>query len=447
MKQTFGFGLSNGKRYGAAAALGVMATALSLSGCAGNFGVPAAAGVVPGVGLTGAVHGGQQAIVGATIQLYAASSTGYGAVSTALLTVPVTSLAGGAFSITGDYTCPNASSLVYLTAVGGNTGSGTNANSALMAPLGACGNLSASTFISINEVTTVAGAYALSAFMSAPNSLGTSPANATGLTNAFATVNKLVDVSVGLSPGKGLAAGTAVPSSKLNTIADIIAGCVNSTGGLAGDGSNCGTLFANSTSSSGVAPTDTITAALNIAKYPGSNVSTLLGISAGISAPFQPTTVPADFVLAIKYAPISTFSTPSAAALDASGNVWVTNAGNNSVTVLNAVTSAPTILTQGTLNAPSAIAFDQNGNAWVTSKGSSKLSVFTPGGAGTLTSVTGLSAPTSIAIDGQNVLWITDSGSSGVTNVTVSGTTTQTFATVTATGGVSAPVAVAINPH
>src|ERR1700693_5105122 len=70
--------------------------------------------------LRGGVHGGQQPVSGASIQLYAAGATGYGSAATALLTTTVTSGAGGSFTITGDYDCPSASSQVYLVASGGN---------------------------------------------------------------------------------------------------------------------------------------------------------------------------------------------------------------------------------------------------------------------------------------------------------------------------------------
>jgi len=426
------------------AALGLIAACV-LSGCAANYGVPAA-GTMVGTALNGSVHGGQQPITGATIQLYAASTTGYSAVATALLTSSVSSDSNGNFNITNDYTCPSAATLVYLTALGGNPGGGTNPNAALMAPLGACGSLTSSTFISVNELTTVAGAFALAPFMSNARSLGTSSTNVTGLTNAFSSVNKLVNVSLGQSPGT-LPTGATAPTSKLNTLGDILAACINSTGGVAGDGSACGTLFANSTPPGGAAPTDTVTAALNIAKYPGSNVTALANLATAAS-PFQPTaTGLADFTLAVKYAPAATFSTPSASAVDSAGNLWVANKGNNSITVLSATTALPTILTGGTLRAPSSIAFDQNGNAWVPNSGNSTLSVFTPAGAGSLSSATGLSTPTSIAIDGQNILWIANSGNSSITESVVSGTSVSSTNNFSGTAGISGPVGVAINAH
>jgi hypothetical protein len=92
-------------------------------------------------------------------------STGYGSAATNLLTSAVTSGADGSFSLSSDYTCPAPSSLVYITASGGNPGLEAN-NSAIMlaAPLGACSSLTSSTFININEVTTAAMAVSLGQF-------------------------------------------------------------------------------------------------------------------------------------------------------------------------------------------------------------------------------------------------------------------------------------------
>ena len=107
-------------------------------GCSAN--VPSN-GPVAGGQLRGSVHGGQQPVTGASIQLYAAGTTGYGTSATALLTSPVVTDSSGSFSITGDYTCPSSTSQLYLVATGGNPGlaAGTNnAALALMAALGPC---------------------------------------------------------------------------------------------------------------------------------------------------------------------------------------------------------------------------------------------------------------------------------------------------------------------
>jgi len=427
-----------------AAAFTLAATgALVITGCgAASLGKQAVP--VSGATLQGHVFGGQQPVSGSVIQLYAANQLAYGQSSAPLIASTVTTDAGGSFSITGDYTCPYPSSQVYITATGGDTGSGTNANIALMAPLGACGNLSSSTIISINELTTVAGAYALSQFMTAPTQLSTSPTNITGLTNAFATVNKLVNTSIGQLPGNTLPAGATEPTNLLNTLANIIAACVN-TDGIGGTSTNCATLFTNTTLSGGPAPTDTLTAALNIAKKPGSNVSTLFGLSSS-TAPFQPslTGAPNAYTVSIHYAPAGVFGSPSAAAIDATGNLWVTNSSTGNITVLDATTGNPTINSTGSLQGPSGIAFDAAGNAWVPNMFNSTLSVFTPAGVGSAVLNNTLNAPESVAIDSQGTVWIT-SIANKVTAVAVSGTTVLS-ATNYSTGG-AAPTAIAINPH
>lgn len=78
---------------------------------------------VTGAATQGKVHGGQSAISGSTVGLFVAGSTGYGSSGASLLTTPVAAAADGTFSITGDYTCPSPSSLVYITATGGDPGS------------------------------------------------------------------------------------------------------------------------------------------------------------------------------------------------------------------------------------------------------------------------------------------------------------------------------------
>ena len=92
--------------------------------------------------LTGQVMGGQQPVSGSMLQLYAVSTVADGGASTALLTGSVSSNSLGQFSITNLYTCPSASTLVYITATGGNPGlsSGTNANLSLMTALGGLGH-------------------------------------------------------------------------------------------------------------------------------------------------------------------------------------------------------------------------------------------------------------------------------------------------------------------
>ena len=75
---------------------------------------------------------------------------------------------------------------------------------------------------------------------------------------------------------------------------------MNSTGGVAGDGSACGQLFTLATPSGGSAPTDAVGAILDILKQPAVSVSQLYALIHA-TPPFEPTlsTAPASWVLPI----------------------------------------------------------------------------------------------------------------------------------------------------
>jgi hypothetical protein len=271
-----------------------------LAGCSGLSSLPDPSAVA-GVPLNGIVHGGQQPVSGAIVQLYAVGASGDGSAPTALLIPTVHSDANGAFSITGLYTCPSSSTLVYITATGGNPGlaGGTNnAALAMMSALGACGTLSSSTVIQINEVTTVAAAAALAPFMTAPYNVGSSSADAAGLSAAFTNAAAFANVTTGTSPGAGQAADATattpgVPVSTIYTLANIVAACVNTAGGTASDTSTpCGKLFSLTGS-----PADTLSAIIALEKTPAAYDTASLYALASATGPFQPqlSAAPADF--------------------------------------------------------------------------------------------------------------------------------------------------------
>ncbi len=239
--------------------------------------------------LTGRVMGGQQPVSGSVIQLYAVSTDADGGASTPLLTGSVTSNSLGQFTITNLYTCPSASTLVYITATGGNPGlaSGTNANLSLMTALGACGSLAPSTNIMIDERTTVAAVTALAPFMISASAIGSSSIDTAGLSAAFTLADSLVSPFTGAVSGPSLSSGATAPAQQINTLANVLAACINSAGGAAGDSTTCGNLFAAVTASSASSPTNTVAALLNIARDPMRNVASLYGLSSA-SAPFQP---------------------------------------------------------------------------------------------------------------------------------------------------------------
>ena len=271
-------------------------SALALVGCATNSPVPASQ---TANGMSGSVYGGQQPIVGGSIQLYAVGSSGDGSAATPLLSTPVVSDSAGLFTISGLYTCPSSSALVYITATGGNPSPGiTNPQIALMAALGPCGSLNNSTFININEITTVAAVYGLASFMSSASAVGSSPAHAAALTSAFLYAGYFADTSTGNTPGTNVPANDSVPVTQIDTIADILGACINSAGGVSGDGSLCGNFFSLTLPQGHVAPTDSIAALLNLANNPTLNTAALYNLMPP-APPYQPTQtiVPPDFSL------------------------------------------------------------------------------------------------------------------------------------------------------
>ena len=188
-----------------------------VAGCStGNQGTVS---TVSGVTMQGRVRGGQQPVTGAQVYLFAAGATGYGSTPTSLLTGSgvttdgngngyVTSDSSGNFSVTGDYTCPSASSEIHVMARGGNPGLPGNVNNsslALMAAAGTCGSLTSSTFLQVDEQTTTAAAFMLAPFAtvatgatgSARESFATSSTNAAGLANGVQTIQYVLGQGAG----------------------------------------------------------------------------------------------------------------------------------------------------------------------------------------------------------------------------------------------------------
>jgi hypothetical protein len=424
---------------------------LSTLGSVASPGTPV--GIVPGV-ITGAVFGGQQAIGGAAIQLYAAGNTGYGsgypyASGTSLLgnnTVTTATDGTGSFSLKNTFTCPASNPNVYLVATGGSpSGNSAPVNNqiALMAALGPCANIGTSTRVTVNELSTVSSVYALSRFMTGIANVGTSATNATGLNNAFATVNVLANISTGAAGGPALPANATLPVTKINTLGNILAACINSSGGVANDGSTCGLLF-RYTTVNGVAPTNTIAATLNLAQNPNLNTTSLTNLPSG-NPPFQPSlsSPPSDYSIVVTYSG-GGLSTPKGIAVDSAGNVWTANSGNNSVSAFSNTGTPLSALgyTIGSLNVPAAIAIDVSGNAWVANSGNSTVSKLnSTGTVGTVFTGGNMSMPVSLAIDANSNIWVANSGNSTVTEISSTGVLSNY-----AGAGIVAPTAIAINP-
>jgi sugar lactone lactonase YvrE len=410
----------------------------------------AVAGTKPGAKLSGSVHGGQQPIAGASVYLFAAGTTGYGSASVSLLTSGsgpdlngnyyATTAADGSFSISGNYTC-SQNSQVYLYSVGGNPGAGINSSAGLMAVLGNCpvaGNFMATVpFLSIDEVTTVAAAYAMAGFAvdaTDVSSSGSALAQV-GIANAFANAANLASLGTGAALTTTPAGNGTVPQAEINTLANILAACINSDGTVTGPSSPtaCYTLFTNALSAgtTGTQPTDTATAAINIAHNPGANLASLYGLPLA-NPPFAPVLAvqPNDFTVALTFAAFDSptgFDLPNIVAIDGAGDAWISSSDVNATSVLeissaSASPSGTSVYTGGGLVAPWGVAIDGSGDAWVTSTSGNSVTEFSSTGSfqGTFTGAT-MSGPTGIAIDGSGNAWIANSADNTISVISNAG--------------------------
>lgn len=377
--------------------------ALAITGCAFNGGsaalAPAGSGsTTSGIGapratLGGKVFGGQQPIVGASVTLWAAgTSASYGTGATSIAT-SVTD-ANGSFSFNSAGVSPcTTGQLLYITSVGGDPGGGVNSYAALMAALPTpCGSSTANTFVNINEITTVASVTALQQFMSiAPGGspawvIGAPALNVVGLTNAFVQVGNLASISTGSSSPITAASTinsvtyttTITPdSTKINTLANILAACINTNGN-----STCTSLFADATPGTSIAPTDTIQAMYYLATNAGGVGLPAHGASQGepyylcstyISAtpPFQPsgacsntsTTYPTDWAIGVGWSTSNGSATVGTAntyglAIDGNGNIW----------------TAYSVVSGSTTNAANITEFNQAGQVQFTPVTSTTIS-------------------------------------------------------------------------
>ena len=366
-----------------ASVVSIVATGCGISTSPTNLVTPFATSVIKG-----RLHGGQQPVSGSTIQLYAANTTTNQGAATALLAQPAISLSDGSFSITGQYTCPAANPLVYIVATGGNPGLGgsvTNSGIAMMAMLGSCNTLAANaatTFIFIDELTTVVSVEALSPFMSDYRHVGSAPSSLSGVGGAFATATSEVDFTTGQFIGGGV--NLSLPEVTINTLANIIAACINSASGSA----PCTSLYSNTGGTS-----DTIAAALQMAKTPAVNAATLYGLIAA-SAPFQPyfSNVPTDFTTTVGFTVPAFIQTGT---LDSNGQIWLYFGGYNYDTATDTSTDSPGYITvydnnfnqlftvspgTGGLNYPSEMTRDASGHVF-TLNADNSVSEFASNGA------------------------------------------------------------------
>jgi hypothetical protein len=442
-------------------ALAVAALTLLLSGCALTD-TATTHSPIPGPAISGVAFGGQQPIFAAKVYLLAANSlNGYGSGSFSLLTVGgtgsadttigayTTTTSSGSFNLApggkADYECTKGYTLgadttgspqanlpgdeqVYLYIQGGNAGA-SNSSIGLLAALGPCNNIYSNT-ITVNELTTIAAAYAFAGYATNATHIASNNTTlaVTGLSNAGLNSANLVNLATGQPVANS--SGITRPVATLNTLADILAACVNGKA----SSNNCSTLFnyTKASGTSGTAPNETATAAINLAHNPwpsAAGMSALYGLVPATGAPFPGalSSQPNDFTLSLAYTG-GGLSYPTVVAIDASGNAWVANWANDSTAISKfSSTGNPfssTGFTGGGLSSPYGIAIDNSGNAWVTNSNNS-VSEFTSTGTAISPSTgytgNGFDIPKGIAIDGSGNVWVANNGNNSVTELSSSG--------------------------
>jgi streptogramin lyase len=448
----------------------VYTVALTVQDTSGYTGQASTTATIQGVtplsdaGLTGQVATSSTGISGAHVYLFAANTTGYGQASLPLLSVTETGTSDavgpyvltsalGNFSMSGAYTCTSGQQL-YLYALGGTAGSQAVPQAGLLAAIGSCPATSSTVVAQVNEVSTVAAAWSLAGFATDAvhvSSSGTALA-LTGVANAFANAANLVTLSTGVARTANVSGNGTAPQAEINGLANILSVCVN-PGNVSFPfvASNCSLLLGDALSvgTTGNTPTDTATAAINIAHNPGANnISDIYDLPN--ASPYTPTLSrqPNDFTIAVTYTG-GGLNGPQGIAIDGSGNAWIANLSGSSVTKISsagAVLSGTGGYATGGISGPAAIAIDGSGNAWVANQTTSTVTELSSTGtatAGSPYSGGSMHAPDGIAVDGAGNVWVANFGGNSVTELSSAGAATS--GSPYSGGGLDQPFGIAID--
>jgi len=269
--------------------------------------------------LTGVVKGGGAPIAKSEVTLYAADTGAPRQLAQA------TTDERGAFKLTYGKAPPN--SILYLVARGGTPSAaaakGPNDAIALLAVLGG----TPPTRVVVNEFSTIASVWTSAQFLTREGLAGTR----LGLRIAAGNVPNLVNLETG---GLGPVIQDPLNSSQtpalatLNTLANLLAACITRVRGDA-----CNALFGATTPPGGAAPTNTLTAAHNVARHPTHHAQSLFALlDAFYPVPVGKGWRPVPFIPYLSFAPSAwTLSLVFAGgglnslggiAIDGDGNMW-----------------------------------------------------------------------------------------------------------------------------
>ena len=139
-------------------------------------------------------------------------------------------------------------------------------------------------------------------------------------------------------------------------------------------------------------------------------------------------------------------SAPAGIAVDGNGNVFVADAGSNSVKQIpTGCLKAACVLTIGSgFSAPSGLALDASGNVYVADTGNNAVKkILAAGGYATVSTLgSGFKNPQGVAVDNNNNVYVADTGNSAVKQILAS----SSYATVNSLGGgFSTPAGIAVD--
>ena len=346
--------------------------------------------------IDGQVLGAGAPIAGSTVTLWAATAAAPRQLAQAQTG------ADGRFGV--DVTAAasaGADAVLYLVAKGGRptatTTAGDNPAIALLAVVGA----TPPAIVTLNEMTTIASVWTHAQFIDGTAIRG----HALGLKIAAGNVPSFVDLQTGGWGGviqDPLNSSQTPTMANFATLANALSGCVTQVKADA-----CAKLFTASTPPQGIAPTDTLTAAQAIARYPWYRpervfrlVDEFYPVPAGKTmraVPFMPylSFPPSAWVLPLKFDG-GGYRAGGKAMFDSEGNLWVGDnftigwQGQDSLWQGNATKFAPNgrplspmttgFAGGGMQGGTFGAAVDANDNAWLTSSGGKSITVFDKNG-------------------------------------------------------------------
>ena len=418
---------------------------VALSGCGGGGGGGSSSGASASVNPNGTVSTSQTYNISGTV------AGGSGNLSGVTVALYILNTSNGSFSSTGDTATTGSNGSYSLTYSGSGldyflvvvvTPSGNTLYNIAFGSLG-IPNIT----MDINELTTAQAVYAFQQAGGTMTSSGSGiPLGA--ISNYTALYNDLPaspsnTYTIGFSNSSVNSNSLSSAASEIETLADALASCVQSTsycssvkGNLpnytSGDGMFIYILIGNYTNASMQTALNNLLSAISSLGIPwtspaavsSSSTSTTTSAtgSGGTSTPISTTTL------------FTVGSDPEGVAVDSNGNIWVANKGNGTVgtvsgdsNVMELNSSGDVIGTYAAGVEPDSIAIDSSDNVWVTNLDSSTVTELSPNGTiiGTYTVGNG---PDAIAIDSSGNVWVANYYGDSVTELSPNGTNIGTYA-------------------